>query len=69
MEFVIELNDFACGATEREVVRRGWEGEANRQRSALSFAIKIQVGQVEVELRPDQIGATRLPRVPAHTVK
>jgi hypothetical protein len=44
MEFVIELNDFACGATERQVVRRGWEREANRPQSAFSFAIKIQAG-------------------------
>ena len=68
MKFVIELDDFACSATERQVMRWGWEREPKR-RSQLGLSIKTQVGQVEVELRPNQIGATGLPRVPAHTVK
>jgi hypothetical protein len=34
MKFVIELDDFACGTAERQVMRRGWEREANRPQSA-----------------------------------
>jgi hypothetical protein len=62
------VDDFACSAAERQVMRWGWEREPNR-RSRLGLSIKTQVGQAEVELRPNQIGATGLPRAPAHTIR
>jgi hypothetical protein len=72
MKFVIELDDFMCGATECQVVRRGWKAK-QRHHDQLDFFIKIQVGQVEVELYSDQIEATKTPErrysVPNHTTK
>ena len=65
MKFVIELDDFACGAAERQVMRRGWEREPNRPQSAQFMPSKSKSGK----WRRDQNGATRLPGVPAHTVK
>ena len=50
MEFVIELDELACGAAKCKVVCRGWE---RKRRSQLNSAFhQIQVGQVEAELRP-----------------
>lgn len=49
MEFVIELDELACGATKRKVVCRGWERKGPQ---SAQLAINIQVGQVGQKLRP-----------------
>ena len=44
MKFVIELDDLACGAAERQVVRRGWERKGSLG-SQLSSPSKSELGR------------------------
>jgi hypothetical protein len=45
MKFVIELDDFTCGAAERQVVRRGWERKNEEARVSSALPTKSKSGR------------------------
>ena len=68
MKFVIELDDFTCGAAECQVVRRGWERKRRLGVSSARHQNPSWAGGGKAAPKPNRSNKTP-ERVRAHKVK